>query len=404
MTKTSVAAGGTPSNLAPNSGTYLWLAAIMAFLALIVQGYLVLQHLALQSGEYTKSLCDINEKFDCSAVSASKYAVVFGVPVALWGFMANVAFLILLVVYWLADDDTKPAARRNVWLTGVGILLGSLVMGSISAFLLSKFCLFCMVAYALSFLLVTFVWLAFRGVSMFANTKVTDFVPLLATAAVVFIGAFIVNSSIAQGNDVNSPENQAAFTQFINEWQLAPAKDFKTFDPLVKGSDNPKMTVIEFADYRCIHCKHAAPILHAFVASHPDVRLEFQPWPLDGECNSSLNQANGASCLLARTSWCAQKTKNSGWAVHDYIYGLPEIYSSAEAVKADLPALATAAGMSVQEMKTCTDSDAAKTAVREQANVGTNINLQGTPTIYVNKKLLSGGQSLPVLQKAYNAL
>jgi protein-disulfide isomerase/uncharacterized membrane protein len=376
----------------------------MAALALVVQGYLFLQHLALQSGEYTKSLCDINEKFDCSAVSASKYAVVLGVPVALWGFMANVAFLILLVVYWLSDSEKKTAARRNVWIAALGIFLGSVVMGSISLFLLSKFCLFCIMAYVLSLLLVIFVGIAFKGVSMFSTINLTDFGPLLATVVIVFVGAFIVNSSAAQGNDVNSRENQAAFAQFINDWQAAPAKDFKTLDPLVKGPENAKMTVIEFADYRCIHCKHAAPVLHAFAASHPDVRLEFQPWPLDGECNSSLNQANGASCLLARSSWCAQKLKQSGWAVHDYIYGLPEIYSSVDAVKADLPALAAAAGLSTEAMRTCTESDAAKTAVREQANIGTNINLQGTPTIYVNKKLLSGGQSLPVLQKAYDTL
>lgn len=405
MTKPSTASTKNLSGRAPaNSVTYLWLAAIMATLALIVQGYLFIQHLALQSGEYTKSLCDINEKFDCSAVSASQYAVILGVPVALWGFMANIAFLVLLVVAWLSDDEKKPAARRNVLLTAFGIVIGSIVMGSISMFLLSKFCIFCLTAYVLSILLLTFVWLAFRGVTLFSAIKVKDFVPLLVTAAVVFVGAFIINSSAAQGNDVNSTANQAAFSQFINDWQASPAKDFKLVDPLVMGPDNAKMTITEFADFRCIHCKHAAPILHAFAASHPDVRLEFQPWPLDGECNSSLNQSNGASCLLARASWCAQKTKQAGWAVHNYIYGLSEIYPTADAVKADMPAIANAAGLSVDEMKTCTDSEAAKTAVREQANVGTNINLQGTPTIYVNKKLLSGGQSLPVLQKAYGTL
>jgi protein-disulfide isomerase len=234
--------------------------------------------------------------------------------------------------------------------------------------------------------------------------RVGDFRGLAVVGVICFIGAFVVNNSMTQGNNVNSRETQALLNSYIQEWQATSAKDFTLVAPLVKGPENAKMTIVEFADYRCIHCKHAAPALHAFTAAHPDVRLEFQPWPLDGECNTSLNQANGASCLLARTSWCAEKNKKSGWAVHDYIYARPEIYPSLDAVKADLGNLAKAAGMAEDEMRTCSDSDEAKSAVREQANVGTNLNLQGTPTIYVNKKPLTGGQSLPVLQKAYNAL
>jgi protein-disulfide isomerase/uncharacterized membrane protein len=386
------------------SSKCLWLAAVTGFLSLFAHGYLYLQHLALQSGEYTKSICDINEKFDCSAVSASKYAVMLNVPVALWGFMANAAFLILLVVLSLTDDEKKPAAQRNVWIAALGIFAGTVIMGSISMFLLSKFCLFCISAYVLSILMLVFTWLGIRGSQAFSNVRLGDFKALVITAVIAFIGAFVLNSAVTQGHDVNSVENQAEFSQFISDWQAAPAKSFKTVDPLVMGPENAKMTIIEFADFRCIHCKHAAPVIHAFIASHPDVRLEFQPWPLDGECNTALGKANGASCLLARTVWCAQKTKQSGWAVHDYIYGLPEIYPSVDAVKSDLPALATAAGMSSEEMKTCADSDAAKAVVRSQAEVGISINLEGTPTIYVNQKLLSGGQALPVLQKAYGTL
>jgi protein-disulfide isomerase len=379
---------------------HLWLAAVMAVLALFVHGYLYAQHLALQAGEVTKSLCDINEKFSCTAVSASKYAEILNVPVALWGLMANLAFLILILVLLFSDEDKKPAARRNLLITALAIFAGSVVMGSISVFLMAQFCLFCMTAYVLSILLLLFTWLYVRGES--SPIRFGDFKGLLVVAAICFIGAFVVNSSMAQG--AADPQTQTILNGYVDEWKATPAKDFKLVDPIVKGPENAKMTIVEFADYRCIHCKHAAPVLHAFVAAHPDVRLEFQPWPLDGECNSSLNQSNGASCLLARSSWCAQKNKASGWAVHDYIYGLSEIYSSVDAVKADLGKIAEAAGMSEAEMRTCTDSDAAKTAVREQANVGTNLNIQGTPTIYVNKKLLSGGQSLPVLQRAYQTL
>jgi protein-disulfide isomerase len=315
--------------------------------------------------------------------------------------MANLAFLILIAVMFLSDENKKSGARRNLLIAAIGIFAGSVVMGAISAMFMAQFCLFCITAYVLSLLLLIFTWLAVRGT--LGPLRVGDFRGLVIVAIICFIGGFVVNSS-ASPNGAQKPEVNAMLNSYIQEWKTASAQNFKLVDPLVKGPENAKMTIVEFADYRCIHCKHAAPVLHAFATAHPDVRLEFQPWPLDGECNSSLNQANGASCLLSRASWCAQKNKNAGWAVHDYIYGLPEIYSSLEAIKGDLANIARAAGMSEQEMKACTDSDAAKTAVREQANVGTNLNLQGTPSIYVNNKQLSGGQTMQVLQRAYEAL
>lgn len=381
----------------------LWFAVLMATLALFVHGYLYAQHLAIDAGEYSKSICDINEKFDCSAVAASRYAVIQGLPVALLGLWANLGFLILAAVYFFADPDKRAPARRNLLIASLAIFAGSVVMGFISLVLLSKFCLFCMAAYVLSILLLVFTWLAIKDQPWKVGGGFTS---LLVTGVVAILGAVILNSNLQAPGGASSPEAQAAFAQYVGAWQTAAPKTFTLVDPLTTGPEasKAKMTIVEFADYRCSHCKHAAPVLHAFVTSHPDVRLEFQPWPLDGECNSSLNQANGASCLLARASWCAEKNKQSGWKVHDYVFGLSEIYPNADAVKADLGSIAQAAGLTPEELRACTESDAAKTAVRAQADVGTSINLEGTPTIYVNKKILQGGQVPQVLQKAYDAL
>lgn len=390
-----------------SSKRFLWLAAITAVLGLLVHGYLYNQHLSLQSGAYTRSLCDINATFDCSAVAASKYAVFLGVPVAFWGFLSNLVFLVLLgLVLPLTDEDRKPAARRNVWIMSLVILLGSIVMATVSLLWLSKFCAFCLSAYVLSILLVVFVRMAFRGELSFANVRLGDFKSLAGLGLATFFAGFIGHSALKTIYDPNAAENERAEKTFVLDWQNAAAQDIKLVDPLVVGpsAETAKMTVVEFADFRCIHCKHAAPILHAFISSHPDVRLEFQPWPLDGECNASLNQSNGASCLLARAVWCSQKLRQQGWAAHDFIYGQPEIYMNVEQVRAALPDIAKASQVPADEMKTCADSDDAKAAVRKQAEVGSALNLQGTPTIYVNKKPLSGGQSLPILQRAYKAL
>jgi len=53
-------------------------------------------------------------------------------------------------------------------------------------------------------------------------------------------------------------------------------------DPFV-GPANAKVTVVQFADYRCPHCKaEAAPAVLALIQKYPDVKFVFKEWPIFG--------------------------------------------------------------------------------------------------------------------------
>lgn len=390
-----------------NRRTLLWGAAATTLIALFVHGYLYSQHLALDMGQATKSVCDINATFNCSAVAASKFSTLFGIPVALWGFMANFGLLVLLGLYPLTESGRQTIARKNLLLVSGVIAFASIAMGAIAFTQMSQYCLFCMAAYVLSFLTFGFLWFANRS----EGTSVSDraYVPKDATPVIVIalaglLGGFVAHSSMQKSSGSGELDLQAQ--QLVQEWQSGPERAIQTVDPLVKGpaADQAKMTLVEFADFRCIHCKHAAPVIKAFAAAHPDVRVEFQPWPLDGECNSAISQANGVSCLLARVVWCAEKNKKTGWATHDYLFEQPEPYMTTAQTEGAFPALQSATQMTPAELKACTDSDESKKAVRAQADAGTALQIQGTPAIYANKKQLPGGQSLPVLKRAYQSL
>jgi protein-disulfide isomerase/uncharacterized membrane protein len=404
VTKTE--ASPTPSI---STRTFLWVAIAFTLLALPVHGYLLSEHFALKFGAVTsKSICDINATFNCSAVAASKYAEFLGVPMALWGFAANAVLLLLLLWLPFVEDAKRAAATRNAFLVSLVIAVASLVMGTISAVAIGKLCLFCMTAYLFSFITFACVLVIRKReptpVGLNAAPRFGDFTPVLVLAAIAFVGSFIARDQV--GKAYGSATMEPVVHQYVQEWLANPQPVFATVDPLAVGpaAKDAKMTIVEFADFRCIHCKHAAPVLKAFINAHPDVRLEFQPWALDGECNSKISTANGASCLLARTSWCAEQKNKSGWAVHDFIYDREEIFPTLEAVTQALPEMAKAAGMAPDAMVQCTSSEEAKAAVRKQADVGGALNLQGTPTIYVNGRALPGGQVLSVLSEAYRSL
>lgn len=384
-----------------SSKFFLWGAAATTIGAMVVHSILYSQHLDLHFGTITGPMtCDINSTFNCSAVTASRWSSFMGIPIALWGFAVNFALLVLLGMWPLTEDEKRPAARRNLLLVSGFIALGSLVMGSISTFLIGKGCIYCVTAYALSFITLGCVYYGTRATAIARDFKPNDFLSILVLAVVAFVGVFIADENIKRSSHYD--EIEKAVGSYVASWQATPPVAITTIEPLVHGpaADKARMTIVEYADFRCPHCKHAAPVIRAFSDAHPDVRVEFQAWPLDGECNSKIPQSNGASCLLARLVWCAQKDGN-GWAMHDAIYAREDAFFSSDSILTALPELTKGTLLDPQKLKACAESDEMKTMIRKMADGGSALNLQGTPTIFVNGKILPGGQTLPVLTRAY---
>jgi protein-disulfide isomerase len=227
--------------------------------------------------------------------------------------------------------------------------------------------------------------------------------PAIVALVVPALGMFLANWKI--GDAYGEREIGPLVDRAVADWLgTAPVNVDPAF-PLVRGAspERAKLTLIEFADFRCGHCKHAAPTLDAFVASRPDVRFLFQPWPLDGACNPKIPQAYGASCALARASYCASKSGSAtGWAAHKWLYEQQEKFTSNEAVDKAIGAMAGEIGLQEAALVACVASDEARDAVAKQSAVGDALDIPGTPTIYANGRKLPYGQVLAVLRAAYD--
>ncbi len=393
----------------------LWAAAIATFIAVGVHAYLASHHFDLKFGEVnTHSLCNINATFNCEAASASKFAEFLGVPMAVWGAFTNIALLALIIFQPLSEAEKYPATRRNLLLLSGFVALMSLIMGSISIFLLSVFCPGCMLTYILSFITFFGLWAGLPVAvlsrhSPAASFSLKDFAPLAFAAVFVGLGGMISTDQIK--TSYGADRLTKMIPDAIAGWEQAAAHPIVMIEPLTNGvlPASAKMTISEFADYRCPHCKHVAPVMKAFIASHPNARLEFQAWPLDGECNTAMNQTNGASCMLARIVYCAQKTggNDAGWRASEYVYDTQENYFSGnDAIHSAIPTIAGKAGVNASALTACADSPDTKTMVSKQSAIGTALNLQGTPGIFVNGKEVPGGmgQSMPVLEAIYDRI
>lgn len=382
---------------------------LFTFLATGLHAYLTQKYFNLQNAEASgQSICNLGGMWNCDAVNTSTYSNFLGSPVALWGFTTHLVFFLCQVMVAMRQEV------RNLWadltvLLSLLIAGASVVMGLISLTQIGSLCLFCFIAYALSFL--NIILLKLSGLDLLAPFKNCGGILkekaswMLIVAIPLFV--FILNSS--WGGSLNSASVKGLVSDRIAAWVAAPISPLDLNLGLRLGASlsDAKMTIVEFADFRCPHCKHAAPSIKAFTQSRKDVALVFKAYPLDGTCNNDENfqgRGDGISCRLAFAVFCAEKLEQKGWQFFNSIFENQENYHRLGTVEEVDESLCKTGISDCEKLKLCMADDGTKLMIQQMAQEGTQAGLKGTPTFYVNNKLLNGAQFLPVLEKAYEVI
>jgi protein-disulfide isomerase len=388
---------------------YLFLVTTLASIA--NHAYLAFNYYDVKLGlSGTVSFCNINSTFNCDAVTASNYSNVNGIPVALFGMLAHIVLLLFgLVAQWNLSSRRGLLEKTLLLLAGL-IALTSLIMGSISTVIVASFCLFCLLAYALSFLNLFIVWrwqsepvaegwLA-SGLEILQSQKW-----ILGFLAAIPAAAWVGNKMFLDSYGFKDLDRMILENKY--SWQAAPVQNFDLKTGLVHAASLPaKMTIVEFADFRCSHCKTAAPVLHSFIQSRKDVHFVFKSFPLDGSCNPELESrsGDGSSCVLAAASLCAENLAQKGFIAHDWIFENQSKFMSGVNREELLKNLSALTGIESESYKSCLESEATTQSIRAMATEGGAAKIKGTPSIFVNGKKLDGGQFMPILEAVYRSL
>ena len=382
----------------------IWIALVATTIAVGVHFYLVQHHYSLAfGGSDSPSICNVNKTFSCDTVNTSEYAELLGKPLALWAALTN-GVLLLFLLWQLLSTAPAFVSRMSFYLATF-ILAGSVVMATISFTQLGTFCLFCMAAYASS--IVT--WFGtFKAAQPISFSLLPQDIKSLfesgpegARSYLVFLlmipaGAYLLNNMIVSSYVKNL---DVVITESLNEWKASTSNTFDTSTGLHLKNKNlaAKMTIVEFADFGCIHCKRAAPSLHAFAKSRKDVQLIFLNYPLDGACNPAIPR-EGRTCRLAKSTYCGEQ-QNKGWDVHDWLFK-----NQGQADQLGFDAMSKEIGLDISQLTHCLDSEDTTNVIRLQATQGQNAKIEGTPAIFVNGRHLPAGFFMPILEAAYKSL
>lgn len=380
-----------------------------AALATFVHLYLAYHYYPVKFGFSSgPSICSINATFDCDAVAASSYSDFLGVPIALFGFATNLVIFLMVLGQWLGWTEHPERLRRWALLLMGLSLVASITMGIVSL-RLHNYCLFCIAAYVLSVIMFVcyqptlqepfFANLGGDLASLWSESRGIVFA-LLAIPVI----AFLSHRMSLEAYGVTEVGKIVKLS--ITEWQSTPKVELNVAPALASGPtrEQAKLVISEFADFRCGHCKHAYPSLDKFSKTHPEVRLEFYNFPLDGECNEGIPDKSGISCRLAYSVMCAEK-QGKGWDLHHALYDAQDAMNASEAlalksVDEEIKRVAERVSLDTTQLFQCMTDPAIADAVRLQAKAGVNAKIQGTPTIFFDWRVLNRGQLIPVMEAA----
>ena len=166
---------------------------------------------------------------------------------------------------------------------------------------------------------------------------------------------------------------------------VAPIIDVKTDGFPAKGSEGAKVTIVEFADYQCPHCKVAAESLKKVTEKFKGkVRLVFIDYPIN---------PSGISRAVAEASHCATE-QGKFW---DFHY---KAFESQSTLDKDSPSkLAREIKLDEAKFKACMDAAKGKAIVDKALGEGERIGVSGTPYLLISGRRYLGAHTPEAISK-----
>src|SRR6266849_6392401 len=142
-----------------------------------------------------------------------------------------------------------------------------------------------------------------------------------------------------------------------------------------RGPANARVTIVEFSDLQCPHCKEANPTVEKLLAAEPNVRFVLQSFPLPMH-NWAQKGAAYADCV-------GRVSQEAFWKFVDGVYAA-QAEITAENADQKLTELADQAGVKGADIAACSIQPETQTRVENSINLGKSVDVTATPTLFVN--------------------
>ena len=402
-------------------------------------------NLKIAPDDYVSS-CNISEKVNCEEVEKSEWAVVAGVPVALWAVCGYILMGVLALIGFVSRERRRERGFL-VLLTGVS-LVASVGLIYLMAFEIGAWCTLCLATDAVNVGLFIMVVLSARvdGLAL-KEAVVQDFAWLFGTPAVLAAhvligGALLAGTYMVTERYIDAPireaelEEKAELAQAFalggadahekkhnpgvgpeSKWvgDSVPAKgcehagqcqcEEETAEKPEKrpvtvmgtdehghhwvGAEEPTLVIHEYTDYECPHCRRAHMRVRRLLSKYPgQIRVVHRHYPLDHRCNPLLKDRKFhlRACELSQVAVCAGE-QGRFWEMNDLLF------QHAKDIKEKKPSaedLARRLELDVDKFQCCMTSSESSAAISRDVNEGMAHGLKGTPAFVIDGKAYLG--------------
>ncbi len=210
------------------------------------------------------------------------------------------------------------------------------------------------------------------------KSSMLPFYLLLGLVAAAGVGLLV--TQMTKGDDGGTVTAPVTVTLTPEQLQRVPG--------IAVGPQNAPITVYQFADFQCPHCREWAtfiePVIKERLVSSGRVRYVFYDWPIGGQFKHGF--------LASRAGRCANE-QGKFWEYHDVVFARQQEWSYAKSAAGHFERYAReVAGLDAGRFDQCLRSDRYAREVSESRKLGESLGVGGTPTVFVNGRRL---QPLP---------
>lgn len=380
---------------------WIFIAMLVAALGVVASIYSINHHIEVHATGQTDAACNINAQFSCDEVALSKYSEVAGIPLGVYGLGYFAAMLLLLGMGAFGGKAAKEHLQAYAVMVGIGVLV-SIVLAGISVAMLGNYCVTCIGVYTLTIA---------QAILLFVGKKdiPTDFTAknvfsggttaAIAVAAVAFGYSFLKPGKPSVGEAANS-KPVPAVSDKVEEIPLSKSAYSGLGEDYRKGGDNATVVIHEFADFQCPACQRVSTVMDELHKEYGDkILIVFRNYPLDNSCNSSIrSKMHEHACNAAVMARCAGQY-GKFWEYHNLAFGKQ---SEMNAVNVKL--WGTQLGLTDDQIAACMESKDLLEKVKDDIALGNKLDVDSTPTVFINGRKVLGGRGLSELRQQIDQL
>ena len=382
----------------------MYILSLLCLAGLYVSDQLVEIHALATSGAADTGICASGAGFSCNDAALSSLGKIAGVPVAALGFAFYLCALLMVIARRFWAQLPPLSSLPDVFVLGALMsALYSVFLGIMSVAVIGKLCPLCIVLYGINLALLITAWKGHPEGGLAALKRTTGLIknPSLWATAIIFTACLPVANILDAHHTAVAASKAPKQTDLTKQ---APAEipivEVKVGKSPTQGSQTALIEVVEFSDFECPYCRRLADNLKEASRLSPELfRYTFKHFPMDSSCNRGLEGImHENACDAAVAMVCAHR-QGKAWEMHDTVFENQKGLS-----KSIYTTFATKIGIDPESFGACMADPSALAEVKANIDEGMALEVDGTPTWFVNGIRQVGARPAPELVAIFEHL